>query len=166
MPRPATTALRQRHALLPDRAAAYVLGVTRETVVLWAQEGTLCFVYDLGASDAARAEFRFWLGELLRVKDGLPRPSATPREAAEQITGYPAEQWLRSETVARVLNTGRRMVHTWLERGELAGERASKADGRARVERASVIYFLLRRQVGGVTPLLPAVGLPDAIREA
>lgn len=115
----------------------------RQTIVEMAECGDLLWVFDLASKGSTRAERRYWLGELLAKKAGLP-VTTSQDEALRCIIGHELAKDLRTETVADILQSQRQTVHEWLADGQLTG---CTAAGRAYVHRASLVKFLAARRL-------------------
>lgn len=146
MPFSPSAALSARPVLVDLNCSALVLRLRPEAVLEMVDTGDLYWVFDLARKGAHRRELRFWLGEMMRRRDGMLREPLSQSEAVQRIVGHPTETHLSTRTVGETLQTTRTVVHLWLDAGELSGPTLRKG-ARQQVNRSSLVDFLKRRHV-------------------
>lgn len=137
--------LHRRDALGDISLAVHILGWDQSTIMEMVQSGGLLWTWNV-ASDlgGARAEWRFWIGELV-----APDTQRTQKldQVVECVVGKREMVDLSVFSVKELLRVSRQQVHRLIETNQIAGRISNHVGW---VPRASLVGFLKNRWTGNL----------------
>jgi hypothetical protein len=131
-----------RAVLVDVNTAMQILGVSQTSLMRLVDDGTLLWTFDVAPVRDNRAEWRFWLGELVAPAQ---KRDLTPERAMSSIVGHEICDELSARTVGDILLLRPQSVLRLVRTGQLDGRINRKTRW---ITRGSVIKFISHRWVG------------------
>lgn len=135
----------RRDTLGDMSVAMHITGWDSATITDYMVSGDLLWVWNVASdTNASRAEWRFWIGELMAPAVQRDKELVA---VVNCVIGKSEMRELSVFSVHEILRVSRQQVHRLIETGELDGHVARHVGW---VTRASLVEFLKRRWVGNI----------------
>ena len=137
--------LHRRDALGDLSLAVHLLGWDASTVMEMVESGELMWVWNVASkADSARAEWRFWIGELIALAAVRSQRIDT---VVDCVIGKREVTELSVFSTKEILRVSRQQVHRLIETGQLTGRISNHVGW---VPRARLVEFLKTRWNGSL----------------